>query len=143
MAFTKKELIRQASDPRKIKTLRQSRPEESIAGKELAKIVAKRTGYQIKQTTEIVDALFDVIFETLLDKKQVQLTKIGSIMPKVKRARKGINFNRGTGKPPETIIVPPLFKLEFIPNKNLAESMRKLKVSAEEVENLYVDSEIK
>ncbi len=139
MKFTKTELENQISDKRKLKSLRQRRPEVSIAGKELAKIVAKRSGYQIKQTTEIIDALFDVVFETLQDKKQVNFPKIGSIMPKVKKARKGTVFHRFTDQPSESILVPPMFKLEFIPNKRMAELMKKLPVTHQEVEDMYVN----
>lgn len=139
MAFTKKELEKQAADNRKQKSLRQSRPEKSVAGKELARIVAKKTGYQIKQTTEIVDAVFDTVFLLLQEKKQVLFPKIGSIHPRVKKARKSTMFYKGTGKKPTQFIAPPTFKLEIIFNKNLQEVIKKLPVSKEEVENMYVN----
>jgi len=138
MNFTQEELERQVNDTRKEKTLRSRRPEERIAGKELAKIVAKRTGYQVKATTEIIDAYHLTIFELLKKKVQVMLPFVGTLVPKVTKARRGMNFNRGTNKPPEKIIMQPKFSLGFIVNKNMVVEMKNIPVTHDDIENLYI-----
>lgn len=137
--FTPEELEKQLAETRKKKTHRQQRPDEKLAGKELAKIVAKKTGYQIKPTTEIIEAYHDVIFEALQNKVQVTIPKVGSIVPKIAPARRGMNFNRGKGIPPEPIIMQPKFCIEFIVNKNMIQVMRGLPISHEEIDNIYID----
>lgn len=135
--FSQKELEAQINDKRKPKTLRQLRPDERVAGKELARLVAKRTGYQIKQTTEIIDAFYEIVFELLKSKVQVMIPKVGTIMPKIAKARIGMKFNRGTGKPPEKIIMQPKHSIEFIANKNMVAVMKDLPVTKQDIENLY------
>lgn len=136
--FTQEELEKQVNDPRKEKSLRSRRPDERIAGKELAKIVAKRTGYQVKATTEIIDAYHLTIFELLKKKIQVMLPFVGTLVPKVTKARRGMNFNRGKGIPPEPIIMQPKFSLAFITNKNMIVEMKNLPVTHQDIENLYI-----
>lgn len=135
--FSQKELEDQINDKRKPKSLRQLRPDERVAGKELARLVAKRTGYQVKQTTEIIDAFYMIVFELLQKKIQVMIPKVGTIMPRLAKARIGTNFNRGTGKPPEKIIMQPKHCIEFIANKNMVAIMKDLPVTKQDIENLY------
>lgn len=136
--FTQNELEKQINDTRKLKSLRKQRPDERIAGKELAKMVAKKTGYQITSTTEIIDAYHETIFELLQKKVQVMLPKVGTIVPKINKARRGMNFNRGKGIPPEKIIMQPKYCVEFIVNKNLVSVMKNIEVKHNDIENLYI-----
>lgn len=136
--FTQNELEKQVNDPRKLKSLRKMRPDERVAGKEIAKMVAKKTGYQVKATTEIIDAYHETVFELLKKKVQVMLPKVGTIVPKITKARRGMNFNRGKGIPPEKIIMQPKHCIEFIANKNMVAVMKDLEVTHEDIENLYI-----
>jgi nucleoid DNA-binding protein len=136
--FNKKQLQAQKEETRKYKSLRHRRPDESISSKELSRLVSKKTGFKIIQTTEIVDALFEIMYESILDKKQLHMPRIGTISGILHRVRTTMNFNRFNDLPAEKMIAQPRFKLEFIQNQKIGNEIKELPVSKEEVNKMYL-----
>ena len=133
--WNQEELEAQVSETRTIKTLSKRKP-DCLAYKRLTKKVAKAAGYKINAVTEVIDALVDIIRETVTEeRKSVKLSDLCMFYPVVRKARQGTCLKGGTGN--KIMIIPPRWELMFQASTCLAKTMKNLEVTEEDVENLY------
>ena len=133
--WSKKELEKQVKDKRKLKLLRQRKPEGVVSFKELSKKVAERSEFQIKQVDEVLEALVAVVEECMDNRELVKLSTLGSFYPSVKRARQGTNLQGG--KSAEQMIQPPRWEMNFMKNLHMVEHMKNQEVTQKDIDNLY------
>jgi len=62
---------------------------------EVIKIICEKTGFALKESTEIVDHLFDILKETLESGEKVKISGFGNFNIRAKRPRKGRNPQTG------------------------------------------------
>ncbi len=82
--------------------------------KELAGILAEKTGATQKQTAEFIDAFIETVEEKLIKGDKIQLTGFGTFMTKRRESRPGRNPATG-----EKITIPASTAPVFNPGKNL------------------------
>ena len=81
--------------------------------------VASKTGLTKKDATSAVEALFDVVTETLADGERVQVTGFGSFEVRDRAARKGRNPQTG-----EEIEIPATKVPAFKAGKGLKDAVK-------------------
>lgn len=89
---------------------------------ELIKKVSEKTGKTNKDTTEIVNALFESIQESLGSGEEVRLINFGVFSVKQTAERQGVN-----PRTREKITVPASMRVRFTPGKDLNESVANVK----------------
>lgn len=86
---------------------------------ELISAVAEKTELSKKDATSAVDAVFEVITETLSKGEKVQLIGFGNFEVRARAARKGRNPQTG-----EEIDIPASYVPAFKPGKALKEAVK-------------------
>lgn len=86
---------------------------------ELVSKISEKTSYTKKDVGIVVDALMEVIKETLSKGEKVQLVGFGNFEVRERSARKGRNPKTG-----ETIIIPASKSVGFKPGSVLKESVK-------------------
>jgi len=77
--------------------------------KDIARIVASKTGYKLKETIEIIDAAMDAIVDELLNtNNDVRMTGLGTFVVNVREAHVGRNPRTG-----EPVDVPDKNVIKF------------------------------
>jgi nucleoid DNA-binding protein len=136
--FTREELEKQASEPRKLKAVTKRRPTASLSRAELVHLAAKRSGFQETNVKDIVDAVFEVIYEKILAGTSIVIPRVGVLHPMIKPARDGQLFQRyNTTKTPSRFVYPPCFDLKFAKNKVFREKLKDMKISKKDIDSLY------
>ena len=124
------------TNKRKLKPLSQRKPEESIAYPDLVDMVVRKTKYRKVEVKLLMDTMFDIVHDSVCNKKSVKLPKLGTLFPTVKRSRIGMALNGGVGKP-VPCVVPDRWLARFQVSRDLEDDLKKLTVSEEELETLY------
>jgi hypothetical protein len=62
---------------------------------------------------------------------------VGTLFPSLKPERIGVSLKGGQGAP-EKIIVPAAFRLRFMPSATIKDSLAKVEVTPEELEDIYI-----
>ena len=86
--------------------------------KELAGILAEKTGSTQKQASEFINAFAETITEKLADNDKVQLVGFGTFSTRKRQARQGRNPITG-----EAISIPSSVAPVFKPGKGLKDSL--------------------
>jgi len=89
-----------------------------IGKQDLIKRTAEKSGKTIKDTGELVNALLEVITETLHSGEEIRLTGFGSFSVVETAARTGVN-----PRTREKIDIPAGVKVKFSAGKELAEGI--------------------
>lgn len=76
-----------------------------ISTKEFIKLVSDKSGYQRKQTEEIMDAMADVVCEIIKENKVLRLRNFGIFSTHTKKAKNRGDFNGGAIKTPQKVCV--------------------------------------
>ena len=135
--FTKEELEKMEADPRTPIPIKKRRPRKTFAGKAMAKLVANSTGFQVHSVELILAAYYQQILTELHNKNLVEIPGVGAVYPTLRQARAATRFNyHDKAKGAERMISQPAFLPSFKPSLVLENSLRKLPVSFEEIEEL-------
>ena len=62
---------------------------------DLVKIISEKMGFGLKESTEIIDQVFDILKETLEGGEKVKISGFGNFVVRQKRSRKGRNPKTG------------------------------------------------
>ena len=130
---------------RKLKPLWKRRHKDKVSNMEILREIERRTGFKYSDVRIILRTFSQIIKESLLDRKSVWIEKVGIIYPMIKPARIGVALN-GMGlksvknpKPIEKIKVPPMLVLKLQPSTHIAESLKGVKLSKEDIDGIYED----
>ena len=135
--FTQEELVKMEADTRTPIPIKKRRPRKGHAGESMAKLVAKRTGFQVTSVKIILANYYQEIIEQLHAKNLVEIPGVGAVYPTLRQARKATRFNyHDKEKGVESMISQPAFLPSFKPSLVLENSLRKLPVSFQEIEEL-------
>jgi len=85
---------------------------------EVIKIICEKTGFALKESTEIVDHLFDILKETLESGEKVKISGFGNFNIRAKRLRKGRNPQTG-----EEIVITGRKVVTFKPSPVLRKAL--------------------
>lgn len=88
--------------------------------KELISSVAERTGMTKTQTESLLSATSDVLVQALLDGKSVLMQNFGTFEVKQKSERLTVHPKTGV-----RTLTPPKLQLNFKPNPNLKDELKK------------------
>ncbi len=61
----------------------------------LVKMICERMGWALKESSEIVDQVFEIMKETLESGEKIKISKFGNFVARQKRPRKGRNPQTG------------------------------------------------
>ena len=95
--------------------------------KEIVKTISEEIGLTQLKTKEIVQKTFDVIVETLVEERRIELRNFGVFEVKQRAARKARNPRTGA-----KVFVPEKFVVTFKPGKEMEEKVRELERKAAE-----------
>ena len=123
---------------RKLKPQKNRKPKESYHYKDLEKDVAEELGYTVKSISEILKVMREKMAEALLDKKSVEIPKIGILYPVIKPPRVGVLMK---SKNMDKVIVPAAYRLRLQPSGVIAEDLSRLSISQREIEEIYIKEE--
>ncbi len=87
---------------------------------ELIVHLSEKTGVAKKQTEDIVEAYVAIVTETLRNGGEVNIAGFGAFMPKVRKARMGVNPRNRTEKIQIASVTTPKFK----PGKGLKDALK-------------------
>ncbi len=68
----------------------------ALTRKDLAGRINERMGFSVRGSRKVVDALLEIMKESLGDGKKIKIVRFGSLVPVEKRARRGVNPADGT-----------------------------------------------
>ncbi|KKQ27724.1 MAG: Histone-like protein [Candidatus Magasanikbacteria bacterium GW2011_GWC2_37_14] len=88
---------------------------------ELAQKIAEKVGLSKKEGEAMVEALTQIITETIKDGGEVTISGFGAFSAKTRAGRIGVNPQR----PTEKIQIPPVKVPKFKAGKNLKDSLKK------------------
>jgi nucleoid DNA-binding protein len=98
-----------------------------VTKKEIVKTISDEIGLTQLKTKEIVQKTFDVIVETLVEERRIELRNFGVFEVKQRAARKARNPRTGA-----KVFVPEKFVVTFKPGKEMEEKVRELERKAAE-----------
>ena len=64
---------------------------------DMVKIICEKMGFALKESTEIVEQVFDILKETLEGGEKIKISGFGNFNIRAKRPRKGRNPKSGEG----------------------------------------------
>ena len=67
----------------------------TITKSEMVKIICEKIGFGLKESTEIVEQVFEIMKETLEGGENIKITGFGNFVVRQKRSRKGRNPQTG------------------------------------------------
>jgi len=85
---------------------------------ELCRAIAQKTGLQIKETTEVLEAFIDIVQSELTKGEKVTLRGFGTFKKKHRPERKARNLSNGT-----EVVVPARDVVHFIPSSQFFEEI--------------------
>ena len=124
-------------EKRKLKPQRSRRPSEKLNLTNVYFAISEETGFTVSDIKKVLNNYFDVINQGLHDKKTVLIPRVGTLFPSLKPERIGVSLKGGQGAP-EKIIVPAAFRLRFMPSATIKDSLAKVEVTPEELEDIYI-----
>ena len=98
----------------------------TVTKRDLAAIVAQRTGGSTTASIAMIDAAFRAMFRALLDNDQIEARGFGSLSVVQVKARQGAR-NPRTGEP---VSVPSRRKVRFRPAAPIREALRQTSTDA-------------
>jgi integration host factor subunit alpha len=87
---------------------------------DLVKIMCEKMGFASKESTEIVDQVFDILKETLEGGEKIKISSFGNFVVRQKRPRKGRN-----PKTAEEMVISGRKVVTFKPSPVLRETLNK------------------
>jgi integration host factor subunit alpha len=87
---------------------------------EMVRIICEKMGFKPKESTEIMDQVFNILKETMEDGKKVMISGFGNFVVRQKRPRKGRNPKTG-----EEIVISGRKVVTFKPSTVLREALNK------------------
>lgn len=122
-------------DPRRLKAMHHRKPVDIMNLRDVITEVGRETEFSRKDVKLVIDTFIKKMETSILDNKVIKIPGIGAIYPTVKRARPGVNLNGGKGT--EKIIIPAMWVLKLQPSAPMVIKLKKIKVSKEDIDNLY------
>ena len=100
---------------------------------EMVKIICEKMGFALKESTEMVDHVFDILKETLESGEKVKISGFGNFNIRAKRPRKGRNPQTG-----EEMVITGRKVVTFRPSAVVRKALNK---AGEQQENLLPPEE--
>jgi len=98
-----------------------------VTKKEIVRSISEELGLTQLKTKEIVQKTFDVIIETLVEEKRIELRNFGVFEVKCRAARKARNPRTG-----KEVMVEKKYVVTFKPGKEMEQRVRDLIAMGEE-----------
>ena len=86
----------------------------------MVKIICEKMGWALKESTEIVEPVFDIMKETLEGGEKIKISGFGNFVVRQKRPRKGRNPKTG-----EEVIISGRKVVTFKPSNVLRKALNK------------------
>lgn len=112
------------------------KPRQKVYARKLTREVSEITGFSQKDVLTVFETYLDLINKNLLDVKQVGIPKVGTVYPTILKGRTRVALHGGV-KEPEKIWVPDMFVLKIKPDKKLKESLKKMEVTEDHLNEIY------
>ena len=93
---------------------------------DLVKIICQKMGFALKESTEIVEQVFEIIKETLESEEKVKISGFGNFVIRAKRPRKGRNPKTG-----EELVISGRTVVTFKPSFVLRKALNQEVLSSE------------
>jgi len=87
---------------------------------DMVKIICEKMGWALKESTEIVEQVFDIMKETLEGGEKIKISGFGNFVVRQKRPRKGRNPKTG-----EEVIISGRKVVTFKPSNVLRKALNK------------------
>ena len=87
---------------------------------DMVKIICEKMGWALKESTEIVEPVFDIMKETLEGGEKIKISGFGNFVVRQKRPRKGRNPKTG-----EEVIISGRKVVTFKPSNVLRKALNK------------------
>ena len=106
----------------------------TITKAEMVKIICEKMGFASKESTEIVELVFEIMKETLEGGEKIKITNFGNFNIRTKRPRKGRNPKTG-----EEMVISGRKVLTFRPSAVLRKALNQ-EVSSSELSGASQES---
>jgi len=87
---------------------------------DMVKIICEKMGWALKESTEIVEPVFDIMKETLENGEKIKISGFGNFVVRQKRPRKGRNPKTG-----EEVVISGRKVVTFKPSNVLRKALNK------------------
>jgi len=87
---------------------------------DMVKIICEKMGWALKESTEIVEQVFDIMKETLEGGEKIKISGFGNFVVRQKRPRKGRNPKTG-----EEVVISGRKVVTFKPSNVLRKALNK------------------
>jgi len=85
---------------------------------DMVKIICEKMGWALKESTEIVEQVFDIMKETLEGGEKIKISGFGNFVVRQKRPRKGRNLKTG-----EEVVISGRKVVTFKPSNVLRKAL--------------------
>ncbi len=86
----------------------------ALTKKEIAQTISEQMGFSVRMSLQMVDALFQIMKQSLLEGEDIKIVRFGTLMHVKKPARRGMSPSNG-----EPITIPSRRTVVFRPSKVL------------------------
>lgn len=113
---------------------------KTLTTSQIYRLVAKKTGYQLKDTREVIDSYIEVLLEEIYNRRSVEISGIGTFYSTYRTIRP----TRDPVDKKQTWLSQPVSQVSFYLKRTLSMAMRENILSEEEIfANYYPENYIK
>jgi nucleoid DNA-binding protein len=123
---------------RKLKPLRNRKPNETTTLPQMSKAIMEDTGFRECDIQQVLRSMTSYIKDSMLEGKGVSLPKLGIFYPLLKPARTVMSMNGGVGTPTK-MKMDDRWQMKFKASESIQSILAKQEPTQEEIDNLYID----
>lgn len=123
---------------RKLKPLRNRKPEETTTLPQMSKAIMEDTGFRECDIQQVLRSMTNYIKDSMLEGKGVSVPKLGIFYPLLKPSRTVMSMNGGVGTPTK-MKMEDRWQMKFKSSETIQAAVAKKVPTQEEIDNLYID----
>lgn len=121
---------------KRLKPLRERKPQKTTTVKEMCEFISKETGFRQDDIQIVIKSLARYVKHCMMLKLGVSLPKIGILYPLIKPARTVMSMNGGVGTPTK-MKMDSRWQMKFKASESVDRELADIEVSEEEYNDLY------
>lgn len=123
---------------RKLKPLRNRKPEETTTLPQMSKAIMEDTGFRECDIQQVLRSMTNYIKDSMLEGKGVSVPKLGIFYPLLKPSRTVMSMNGGVGTPTK-MKMDDRWQMKFKSSETIQTAIAQKVPTQQEIDNLYQD----
>ena len=123
---------------RKLKPLRNRKPNETTTLPQMSKAIMEDTGFRECDIQQVLRSMTNYIKDSMVEGKGVSLPKLGIFYPLLKPSRTVMSMNGGVGTPTK-MKMADRWQMKFKGSESIQSVLAKQEPTQEDIDNLYIN----